>query len=343
MKIVADKRIPGLADALSDMEGLTLATKEGSDITAADVRDADVLFVRTRTQCDASLLSGSRVRMVGTATIGTDHIDLSWCADAGIRVVSAPGCNAPAVMQYVASSLHAAGFDPSRHVLGVVGKGNIGSLVVDLYRDAGATVLVSDPPRADAGLTDEEYLSLPMLLERCDAVTFHVPYTKSEPYPTHRLLHGQLPSNLKFIVNSSRGGVVAPEIIDGSRKFIIDTWPFEEDADKWTPQQREALVGKAFIATPHIAGYSIEGKARATAAMLTALDDFRAGVETQPVSTTRGLRYSLPEVTASFNPMPLSAALKAAPGDFESLRSSHLRPEPKAKQFTIHNSQCTIV
>lgn len=330
MKIVADRQIPGLLEGIGiRFPEADVVALDGKDISAADVADADALIVRTRTCCDASLLGGSRVKLVATATIGTDHIDSGWCRSARIRVVNAPGCNAPAVMQYVASSLAAAGFDPTRHTLGVVGKGHIGSLVTDLYRRAGGEVLVCDPPRAHAGLTDEDYLPLQDLLRRCDAVTLHVPYTRIGPYPTHHLLAGDLPDTVQWVVNASRGGVVEPAIINTSRRFVVDTWAFEDRPEEWSPEEVREMVNKAFIATPHIAGYSVEGKRRATDAMLTALMEFQ-GKDTGDIdSDTGNLCYSLPEVIASFDPLPLSEALKGAPEDFERLRSGHLRPEPR--------------
>lgn len=336
MKIVCDRRIPGLADKIhAEFPDALVMAKEGSAITAADVADADALLVRTRTACNASLLEGSTVKLTGSATIGTDHIDMAWCAENGIRVVNAPGCNAPAVMQYVASSLHAAGFDPARHTLGVIGKGNIGSLITRLYRDAGTKVLVCDPPRSDAGLDDEEYLPLDEVLSRSDAVTLHVPLTVSGPYPTLNLIKGRLPERPVIIVNASRGGVVEPSLIlkeHRLRKFVIDTWPFEDRPGEYDGEEIARLVNAAFIATPHIAGYSIEGKARATDAMLAALREFCGRkAESGRGEATDELKkfpYTLQETIDSFDPISLSEALKAAPGDFESLRSSHLRPEP---------------
>ena len=339
MKIVADDKIPGLREALLKMEGMEMRSLEGASITPLDVRDADALFVRTRTHVGASLLQGSRVKLVGTATIGTDHIDIPWCEARGIKVVNAPGCNAPAVMQYVASSLYAAGFDPTDRsglTLGVVGKGNIGSLVVDLYRKAGARVLVCDPPRQQVGFTDELYLPLSELLNASDAVTFHVPYTSEGPYPTHHLLSEPLPYQLSIVVNASRGLVVDPAIIRGGegRKWVIDTWPFEDCREAYSPSEQAALVREAFIATPHIAGYSVEGKRRATEAMIIALaDTFGLSLPPGATDTVRipdGNRYSLEEVVASFNPLPLSEVFKTAPETMEKIRGSHLRHEPHA-------------
>lgn len=325
MKIVMDKRIPGLQEALSiKMPEVRVSAIEGSEIRREDVKDADILFVRTRTRCNRELLEGSRVSLVGTATIGTDHIDTDWCTQQGIRVVNAPGCNAPAVAQYVASTLDAAGFDPARHTLGVIGKGHIGSLVVQLYRAAGTRVLVCDPPRREAGFDDEHYLDLDRILHQCDAVTLHVPYTAKGRWPTRHLLAGPLPSNLKIIVNASRGEVLNPEIISRDRKFIVDTWPFEDSPSNCSKDAAEDLIEKAFIATPHIAGYSRQGKQRATNAMLEAM-----GLEADsPLPSGFMPGVTLESAIASFNPLPLSESLKRNPAAFESLRSSHLRNEP---------------
>lgn len=327
MKVVADRRIPGLVEALKGRHEVTAL--EGADITAADVKDADALIVRTRTRCDELLLGGSSVRLVGTATIGTDHIDTRWCEAHGIRVANAPGCNAPAVMQYVAAGLRLAGFNPGRDTLGVVGKGNIGRLVTELYRRAGTEVLVSDPPRAESGHEDEDYLALEEILERCDAVTFHVPYTgeNDSTHPTHHLLTAGLLERHRpprIIVNASRGLVVHPDVlrrVEKGRRLVTDTWPFEDEPEAWSPEERLRIIANSFISTPHIAGYSAQGKQRATAAMLEALGEENA-TASPPVPT-----LPLEEVERSFDPTALSEALKADPASFEALRGAHLRPE----------------
>lgn len=331
MKIVIDKRIPGLEERIRQNPEHDVTALEGEGIARGDVIDAEALIVRTRTRCDATLLEGSAVRLVGTATIGTDHIDIPWCEANGIRVVNAPGCNAPAVMQYVAASLRLSGFDPAIHTLGVVGKGHIGELVVDLFRRAGANVIVCDPHRKDAGLQDEAYLPLEEILERADAVTFHVPYTKAGPYPTHHLLNGNSRRRPGIIINASRGLVVDPALLldiaeTKSHRYIIDTWAFEDEPREWRREERKAMIRNAFIATPHIAGYSHEGKRRATEAMLAALEG-----ETGPLAAAEsaGRYYMLEDAESSFDPRPLSEALKADPDTFERLRGSHLRHEPE--------------
>lgn len=340
MKTVIDKRIPGLEEGIREiMPEAEITALEGAEISAQHVRNADALIVRTRTRCDASLLAGSSVRFVGTATIGTDHIDMEWCRKNGIRVESAPGCNAPAVMQYVASALSLAGFKPGTDTLGVIGKGNIGSLVAGLYRQAGTEVLVCDPPRKETGFSDELYLPFEEVLERSDAVTFHVPLSTTGPYPTRHLLRN-LPERPRIIVNASRGPVIDPVVIHRygtDKRFVIDTWPFEEEPQVFSDQSRDELIGKAFIATPHIAGYSIEGKLRATAAMLRALaGHLGVGTTEERITATsdaseRPFPYRLVDVVESFNPLALSEALKANPDNFELLRSRHLRPEPKSR------------
>ena len=329
MKIVTDSQIPGLAEGIASARPeYEVVALKGQDIRPEHVAEADALIVRTRTKCNAELLSGSNVKLIGTATIGTDHIDIPWCESHGIRVVSAPGCNAPAVMQYVAASLQKAGFDPSRDTLGVVGKGHIGSLVTDLYRKAGVKVLVCDPPRKEAGFRDEDYISLNQLLTESDAVTFHVPYTEAGPYLTRHLLSGPLPERPRILVNASRGEVADSELIlreSKRRKFIIDTWAFEDHPEEWSPEERRRLIDAAFIATPHIAGYSIEGKRRATLAMLAAL-----GIDTAEDYAVAGIgALTLEDAAESFDPTELSRSLKASPRDFEQLRGAHLRPEPK--------------
>lgn len=334
MKVVIDAKIPGLQEGIGErLPSCEVVALEGNEITRSHVTDADALIVRTRTRCDASLLRETKVKLIGTATIGTDHIDLEWCRKSGIRVVNAPGCNAPAVMQYVAASLHKAGFDPRHDTLGLIGKGNIGGLVTDLYRRAGVRVLVCDPLRKDKGYADEDYLDLEEVIRKSDAVTFHVPYTVAGAYPTHHLIKhaaiGEKSDGPRIIVNASRGPVIDPSLLlEGTRdrKFIIDTWPFEEYPDLFDCNTRRIMINNAFIATPHIAGYSFEGKRRATLAMLDALEDPRNYVSRAPLFGS----YNLEEAVGSFDPELLSRQLKNDPESFEYIRSRHLRPEPES-------------
>lgn len=343
MKIIVEREIPFIRERLESAGGLECVYLTNDEITPETVRDADAVLGRTRTRCNEALLGGSRVRLAATGTVGLDHFDVEWCRRAGIRVANAPGCNAPAVAQYVISALSRLGFDPGRHTLGVVGKGNIGSLVTDIVRGSGGTVLVCDPPRSDAGMNDEEYLPLEEVLERSDAVTFHVPYTKGGEYTTHHLLDEKGLRRLKngaLVINASRGGVIDEEaaLKQGGRglKWAIDTWEGE-------PAVNPRFLEMADIATPHIAGYSEKGKQRATRSLIEALNDtFGLRIPTDglaaydfrphlPSDLSQAQPVSLPtfsHVASTFDPTPLTAALKASPKTLETQRDTYtFRPE----------------
>lgn len=333
MKIVIDRHIPYLYERLvGKCDAVMLDPK---DIIAENIKDADALIVRTRTKCNAALLEGSNVKLVGTGTIGFDHIDREWCASKGITTVNAAGCNAPAVAQYVISSLLRAGYDPRKHLLGVVGKGHIGSIVTEIARRSGGEVMVCDPPRAKEGYMDERYRSLNELLSACDAVTFHVPLTHDGEFSTHHLLNEGNISLLKddaMVVNASRGGVIDEEsVLQGGRpgqKWIIDTWEGE-------PFVNREMLSKAFIATPHIAGYSEEGKQRATRRMIEALNSrFGLDIATDGLAQYDFNPQSLSawEIAESFDPSEEMEKLIAASDDFETQRDSYIfRAEPKEK------------
>lgn len=297
-------------------------------IDRAAVKDADALIVRTRTRCGAPLLEGSAVKTVATATIGTDHIDLDWCTANGITVRNAPGCNAPGVALYVWASMLRNGFRPSESILGVVGMGHVGSIVAQWGRRLGAEVLVCDPPRREAGHADVKYLPLEEVLRRCDAVTLHTPLTRSGDHPTFHLINDESLACLKpgaILVNAARGEVCDTQaVVKAIRdrrigKAIIDTWEGEPEPDP-------TLLALADVATCHIAGYSVEGKQRATRMALEAVRD-TLGVEVdlsglcgpyeEPTELT-------PErITAAYDPAEMTASLKAAPASFETLRNSY--------------------
>lgn len=328
--IIIDDNIPFLIDRIAGKADITVLP--ASEITPEAVRDADAVLVRTRTKCDASLLEGSKVKMVFSATIGADHIDKEWCESHGISAGSASGCNSPAVAQYVIAALSKAGFDPQKHTLGVVGKGHIGSLVTELVRRAGGKVLVSDPPRSEDGYMDELYQPLDKLLPQCDAVTFHVPLKRSGKHPTVGLLNRENIPLLKdkaIVINASRGGVLDEKaVLESDRndiRWIIDTWENE-------PAINPEMVALAEISTPHIAGYSLEGKERATRRTIEKLNeifdldipaDGLADYDFDLSSLTFG------EVASSYDILRDSHALKQQPGELEHLRDYYpLRSEP---------------
>ena len=314
MKIVVERNVPFIAATLR-AAGITVTELAAGEIDRAAMADADALVTRTRTRCDASLLEGSRCTLVASATIGLDHVDCEWCRSAGIEVANAPGCNAPAVAQYVISTLVAAfGPDLSGRTLGVVGVGHVGSIVSRWARQAGMDVLECDPPRqrAEGG----EFTDLATVAARADAITFHVPMTRVGEDATWHLADERFFSLLRkqpLIINTARGPVVDNHALLAALdsglvgKAAIDCWEGE-------PEISRELLRKAFVATPHIAGYSRSGKARASQMALCA-----------PYAPD-GLTAQ--EIAESYDPVADSEALRREPGDFEKLRNTYaLRPE----------------
>lgn len=268
LKIVADKAIPfleGVFDPYADMTYLP-----GDKIGPEDVRDADVLMVRTRTKCNADLLEGSKVKFIATATIGTDHIDFPYCDSKGIVVRNAPGCNAGGVMEYVFSALYGLASRKSislqGNTIGIIGVGHVGSLIERMGRALGFRILKCDPPRAEAegsfGFCDLEYL-----LQNSQIVTLHVPLDET----TRGMANSEFFSLMQpgaFFINAARGEVVCDDALKAAipklGPVIIDTWNHEPDIDL-------DLMDKVAIATPHIAGYSYQGKQNGTAAAVRAV------------------------------------------------------------------------
>ncbi len=330
LTILIDRNVPFLGVLKSHARVEYLSPDE---FTPERVRHADALIVRTRTRCDASLLEGSDVRFIGTATIGTDHIDLDWCRSAGIEAVNAPGCNAPAVAQYVFSTLmHVINRPLRQYTIGIAGVGHVGGIVERWARAMEMTVLRCDPPRQRAEGGDGWH-TLDELAARADIITFHPPLTTDGPDATYHLCSRDFFAALRrapIIINAARGPVVDntawTEAIDAGLcgPAIIDCWEGEPHID-------HDLLYRAAIATPHIAGYSRQGKARASQAVLTALcrhfglPELRLAESTPPPPA-----LSITPATAlhGYDPIPESDALKHFPDDFEQMRDHYpLRDE----------------
>ena len=267
MKVVADDKIPFIRDGLETLAD-EVVYLPGAEITNEDVRDADALVVRTRTRCDSRLLSGSSVRLIITATIGFDHIDTLYCESHGIRWTNCPGCNAMSVCTYVKNALIHLGLWRRGLTLGIVGVGHVGSLVAKAAMGQGMTVLLNDPPKHDQGIFFGEtgYCSLEEIARKADIITFHTPLTKEGRYPTYHLADSLFLDSLRkkpVIINASRGGVVDEQALLAAYDrgqvsgMIIDTWEAEPDINL-------SLLRKAAISTPHIAGYSANGKMNAS-------------------------------------------------------------------------------
>lgn len=256
MKIIIDSAIPFIEGVFEPFaEVLYIA---GNKINNDSIIDADALIIRTRTRCNKALLEGSTIKHIATATIGYDHIDRTYCQDNGITVTTAAGCNARGVLQWVGAALsHLSkidGWHPSQKRLGVVGVGNVGRLIEKYGRIWGFEVICCDPPRGE-----KEFVKLDELLSRVDIVSFHTPLDSS----THHMLNTLNINLLKddaTIINTSRGEVIETQALleNPSHRLLLDVWENEPNIDI-------DLLKKAVASTPHIAGYSLQGKANGTA------------------------------------------------------------------------------
>lgn len=336
-RIVADDAIPHLAEAFGEVIRV-----RGAEIAREHLRDADALLVRSVTRVDAELVADTPLRFVGSATAGIDHVDTAALRDRAITFAHAPGCNARAVTEYVLAST--LGWTELRGPVGVVGYGQIGRRLSTALRRLGFEVWVSDPPRAEAGDDVEHYLPLDALLERCNTVTLHVPRVRGE-HSTHHLLNEhalqRLPTGAR-VINTSRGDVVDNAALHrwldaGRGDAVLDVWEGE-------PTLRWDLLAhpKVRLATPHIAGYTAEGKARGTAMVHAAMARAFEGLSAFRPANVLPLREEVPVATPesvlrTLHPLrDTDASLRALlarptderPRAFEALRREyHLRRE----------------
>jgi len=277
MKIIIDDKIPYIQGAFEGVaEVIYLA---GSKTTPEVVKDADALVTRTRTICDEKHLAGSSVKFIATATIGYDHIDTEYCDAAGIEWTNAPGCNSKSVEQYIASTLMVLAERKNLQLkdlcIGVVGVGNVGSKVARVCNLIGMKVLLNDPPR-ECAEGSAEFVSLNQVMNEADIITLHVPLEMKGKDATFHLGNEQFFSGLKkkpVLINSCRGEVVKTNAVKVALKsnqisgFVCDCWENEPDIDL-------ELLDLTEIATPHIAGYSKDGKAIGTQMSVHAISQF---------------------------------------------------------------------
>lgn len=356
MKIVIDDKIPYIRDVIAQICDDATYVK-GSAISAADVRDADALIVRTRTRCDRQLLKGSRVKFVATATIGFDHIDALYLKEAGIEWMNCPGCNSASVAQYLRSVLillrRERGVDAARSTVGVVGYGHVGSKVARVAQEEGFRVLVCDPPLAekakttaapgcadshagtintDADIPADDFVSMERIEQECDVITFHVPLTREgTPHPTLHIADEAFFARLRrrpVIVNTSRGAVVDNAALlhalesGAVSDAVIDTWEGEPDINV-------ALLNKVYIGTPHIAGYSADGKTNADNMVIAGLCRHfgianRWHILPPPLPPeVRPTGQHDTDALRLYNPLDDSRRLKASPESFEQLRGDY--------------------
>lgn len=346
MLLLIDDKIPfiqGHAERMGEC-----IYKSGDDITADDARFADVLIVRTRTRVDRNLLEGSRVQLVVTATIGHDHIDKEYLEKAGIAWINCPGCNAESVAQYVRNAMLLAstqGRIDSRLALGtlssarpltvgIVGVGNVGTAVAATLEAEGCRILRCDPPKGESATLSD-------LAREADVITFHTPLTTDTPHPTHHLADADFFATLRrrpLFINAARGECVDTEALKAALRegqisaAVIDTWENEPCIDA-------ELLETAFIATPHIAGYSADGKANGTRMSLEAVArhfslplDFDIFPPPLPPDFSYGtaqrewadrLSSAAREQLRRYDPSADSNALKADASRFEHLRGHY--------------------
>lgn len=344
MKVVIDDKIPYINKAIEKIADEVIYA-EGRSIDHDMVKDADALIIRTRTRCDKTLLDHTNVQFIATATIGYDHIDTDYCRTAGIRWQNAPGCNAASVAQYIHSALILS--EQKQHqslkgkTLGIVGVGHVGSLVQKVGEELGMNCLLCDAPRKDTE-PHSNFVPLEQISKESDFITFHVPLIKDGKYKTRHMADKKFMLAMKqdaVLINTARG-----EITDNNALLwalenhiignaILDVWENEPDINL-------ALLYKVFIGTPHIAGYSADGKANATRMALDALCTHfgvKAHYTIEPPSPTNSIiiaRTQKDALLKIYNPETDCDALKKKPNLFEYLRGNYpLRRERFAYIF----------
>ncbi len=328
LNIVIEANVP-YARGVLEAPGVNVRYLAPEEVTPEVMHDTDALITRTRIKCNERLLSGSRCSIIASATIGLDHVDVKWCGDNGIKVVNAPGCNAPAVAQYVMGSVTALkGADLSGLTIGIVGAGHVGKIVARWARSLGMETLLNDPPRARAeGMSG--FVSLEEIARRSDIITFHVPYAKDGIDATHHLCGAfflAMCSRKPMIINAARGPVAdTPELVKALEEgtvshAVIDCWENE-------PEISQQLLDAAVIATPHIAGYSRQGKIRAAHAAIRAVAGhlgLPAPAFSEPDPLPAPETVTPAKVMLGYNPAADTHALKRNPEKFEQLRNNYV-------------------
>ena len=351
MKIVADDKIPFLKGALEPhAEMVYIPSKQ---ISRDILMNADALLIRTRTKCTENLLKGTKIRFIGTATIGFDHIDTNYCDKSGISWTNAPGCNSSSVQQYIAAALLRISseyrFRLKDKTLGIIGVGNVGSKVEKFARTLGMKVLLNDPPRARVE-GKKNFLSLNTVLSESDIVTVHAPLNVAGADLTFHLFKEDCLNKIKkgaWFINSSRGEVTdthsLKKVLNSGKPggAVLDVWENEPDID---PE----LMQQAFISTSHIAGYSTDGKANGTALVVNSLSrHFNLPLENwypenlpvpaSPIISIVCNGKSEEEIIGeavnhTYNIDEDNLRLRLSPSDFEKLRENY----PLRREFTSY-------
>lgn len=346
MKIIIDDKIPYIQEAIKKIAEEVVYIP-GKDFTPELIHDADALIIRTRTHCNRELLEGSRVKFIATATIGFDHIDTEYCRAAGITWTNAPGCNSASVAQYIESVLSLLKLTEGKNLgemcIGIVGIGNVGSKIIKIAKARGMRILLNDLPREEKE-GSAEFCSLEQIAQECDIITFHVPLYRDGKYKTYHLADDSFFRTLKrkpIIINTSRGEVIETKALLKAlqtgviSEAIIDVWENE-------PNINIELLNKIKIGTPHIAGYSADGKANATRMSLDALCLYFGLKATYTISPMEPVNAFIQTATLeeallkTYDPREDSNRLKSHPEQFEQLRGNYpLRREKEAYTIEI--------
>jgi erythronate-4-phosphate dehydrogenase len=342
MKIIIDDKIPYIRGAFEQVAEVIYLP--GNKTTPEIVKDADAIITRTRTICNENLLKGSSVKFIATATIGFDHIDTEYCRQAGIEWKNAPGCNAESVNQYISSALFSWSMrkreDLAGKIIGIVGVGQVGSRVAKTCETIGMKVMLNDPPR-ERHEGSGKFVPLKTIQEEADIITFHVPLEMSGLDTTFHMVNKEFLLNLRkkpLIINSCRGEVFNSEDVLNTIKSgnvsgaIIDCWENE-------PTINLDLLKLSEYGTPHIAGYSKDGKANGTKMSVQAVSKFfnlglndwqpeKVEAPENPVFEIDGNQrreYSVlaEAILSTYNIENDDEALREKPGNFEKLRGDY--------------------
>ncbi|ATR92695.1 4-phosphoerythronate dehydrogenase PdxB [Porphyromonas gingivalis] len=351
LKIVAEASVPYLRGIVDPVAAITYLH---SDCFSPDtIRHARVLIVRSITKCTPALLQGTDVRLITTATAGFDHIDREYCESHGILWRNSPGCNATAVAQYVMCCLCRLalreGFSLKEKVMGIVGVGHVGGELKRLASAYGMEFLLCDPPRSEAE-QDNSFLPLSRLAEQCDIISFHVPLTHEGPHATYHLIDEAFlrscADKRPILINACRGAVANTQALIRAVKsgwlqaLVIDCWEGEPDIDL-------SLLDLADIASPHIAGFSADGKANGARMCLEAITEV-FGLEFPLLHTLAPPPPTHPIIDLSlfpdhrierallhtFDPLVPDRSLRASPKTFEEQRKAYPHPR-EMKAFTV--------
>ena len=358
MKIIVDNKIPYIKGALEPFADVIYLP--GNLTTAEVVKDADALITRTRTICNKEILEGSRVKFIATATIGFDHIDTDYCETAGIEWANAPGCNAESVNQYISSALFSYSgrrkFALKGKTIGIVGVGQVGSRVAETCKTLGMVVLLNDPPRERVE-DPSQFVSLQTIREQADIISFHVPLNREGDDRTFHMVSGKFLQGLKkkpLIINTCRGEVFDSKAVykaieaNDLSGLVIDCWENEPELDL-------NLLKMADYGTPHIAGYSKDGKANGTRISVQAISRFfKLGIDDWEPSGVEAPRDPVVEldgnergedsiladaVLSTYNIESDDQALRDNPQLFEQLRGDY----PVRREFDSYSVRATNV